>query len=142
MFSSEVKAEALGIYSSCRSIKETVRRMGYIFSRQSLYVWIKSDGKPPQKRKPKNLINTSTHPAIPTAEFKLKIIKRCFEDGEMVKTVAKEIGYSRQTICYWRIEYIKKGIARLMRERKAIPRGKLKTPNSATTVQNKLALKR
>lgn len=125
MFSKEIRLKALEIYSATGSVSKTVQQMGQCFSRQTLYRWILNKNNPPSERKKKVLINTASHPAIPSAEFKLRVIKRCFEEGEMVKKVAEEIGYNRQTIYYWHNEYKRKGIAGLMRNGKEIRRGSL-----------------
>lgn len=125
MFSKDIRMRALEVYSVTGSISQTIQQMGNCFSRQTLYQWIAQQHSSPSQRKKKVLLNTASHPAIPTAEFKLKVIKRCFEKGEMVKDVAEEIGYARQTIYYWHNEYKKKGIAGLMRDDKLIRRGSI-----------------
>ena len=87
MFSKDIRMRALEVYSATGSISQTIQQMGNCFSRQTLYQWIAQQHSSPSQRKKKVLLNTASHPAIPTAEFKLKVIKRCFEKGEMVKAV-------------------------------------------------------
>lgn len=55
-----------------------------------------------EKRKKLNLKNTTEHPRNPPAEFKLKVLRRCFENGESVNLVSEETGYSRVSIYVWR----------------------------------------
>lgn len=43
------------------------------------------------------------------SELKQRVIKRCFIDGESVKLVAEEIGYTLSLIYKWIREYRKKG---------------------------------
>ena len=45
-----------------------------------------------------------------SSEFKLEIIQRCFIDGENVKSVSEEIGYTPSSIYGWYRRYRKKGI--------------------------------
>ena len=42
--------------------------------------------------------NTSEHPRHPSVEVKLNALHRCFELGEDIKLVSKNIGYSRASI--------------------------------------------
>lgn len=113
MFSKEIRKRALEIYSTTGSVSQTIQQMRNRFSRQPVYQWIRKKDSLALPRKKKVIINSESHRAIPSAEFKLKIIKRCFEKGEMVKDVAKEIGYRRQTIYYWHKEYMRRGAVRL-----------------------------
>lgn len=133
MFSKEIRKRALEIYSTTGSVSQTIQQMGNRFSRQTLYQWIRKKDSLALPRKKKVIINSESHRAIPSAEFKLKIIKRCFEKGEMVKDVAKEIGYGRQTIYYWHKEYMNKGLAGLMRDAKVIRRGPLNPSNGSNS---------
>lgn len=49
------------------------------------------------KKKEKG-INTPEHRRHPSLELNLSIIRRCFEDGEYIKSVSKDSGYSRTCI--------------------------------------------
>lgn len=60
--------------------------------------WIRNEGKAKGQRKKLNLTNTIEHPRNPPVEFKLETLRRCFENGESVKSVSEEIGYSRASI--------------------------------------------
>ena len=66
--------------------------------------------------------NTPGHPRHPSAEFKYEVLRRCFELGEDVEYVSREIGYSRMSIYAWRRKYLKYGMVGLMAKRKSIPR--------------------
>ena len=76
------------------------------------------------KRKKLNLKNTTEHPRNPPAEFKLQALRRCFENGESVKSVSEEIEYSRASIYMWRKRYLQGGAASLMNTKNIKP-GKL-----------------
>lgn len=113
MYSKEQRAKALRIYHQIGSVTDTVRQLGYP-SREHLYRWIRNDGKTKEKRKKLNLKNTTEHPRTPPAEFKLKVLRRCFENGESVKLVSEETGYSRVSIYMWRKRYLQGGVFSLM----------------------------
>ena len=120
MYSKEQKAKALRIYHQIGSVTDTVRQLGYP-SRKHLYNWIRNEGKTKEKRKKLNLKNTIEHPRNPPAEFKLKVLRRCFENGESVKSVSEEIGYSRVSIYTWRKRYLQGGVFSLMNTKNIKP---------------------
>ena len=97
MYTKEQRAKALRIYHQIRSVTDTVRQLGYS-SRKHLYTWIRNEIKTKEKRKKLNFKNTIEHPKNPPAEFELKVLRRCFENGENVKLVSEETGYSRASI--------------------------------------------
>ena len=66
--------------------------------------------------------NRPDHPRHSSAEFKYEVLRRCFELGEDVEYVSREIGYSRMSIYTWRRKYLKYGMVGLMAKRKSIPR--------------------
>ena len=120
MYSKEQRAKALCIYHRIGSVTDTVRQLGYP-SREHLYTWIRNEGKTKEKRKKLNLKNTIEHPRNPPAEFKLKVLRRCFENGESVKSVSEEIGYSRASIYTWRKRYLQGGVFSLMNTKNIKP---------------------
>ena len=120
MYSKEQRAKALCIYHRIGSVTDTVRRLGYP-SREHLYTRIRNEGKTKEKRKKLNLKNTTEHPRNPPAEFKLKVLRRCFENGESVKSVSEEIGYSRASIYMWRKRYLQGGVVSLMNTKNIKP---------------------
>ena len=97
MYSEEQRVKALRMYHRIGSVTDTVRRLGYP-SREQLHNWIRNEGKPRGKRKKHSSKNTIEHPRNPPAEFKLEVLRRCFEKGDSVKLVSEEIGYSRASI--------------------------------------------
>lgn len=108
------------MYHQIGSATDTVRRLGYP-SRKHLYNWIRNEGKTKGKRKKLNLKNTIEHPRNPPVEFKLKVLRRCFENGESVKSVSEEIGYSRPSIYMWRRRYLQGGAVSLMNTKNIKP---------------------
>ena len=66
--------------------------------------------------------NTPKHPRYPSAELKYAAIQRCFEQGEDVEYVSREISYSRMSIYAWRRKYLKYGMVGLMSKKNRIPR--------------------
>lgn len=120
MYSKEQRAKALRIYHQIGAVTDTVRQLGYP-SREHLYRWIRNEGKTKEKRKKLNLKNTTEHPRNPPAEFKLKVLRRCFENGESVKLVSEETGYSRVSIYVWRKRYLQGGVFSLMNTKNIKP---------------------
>ena len=100
MYSEEQRTKALHVFHEIESVTDTVHRLGYP-SRKHLYTWIRNEEKTKEKRKKLKLKNTTEHPRNPSAEFKLQVLRRCFENGESVKSVSEEIGYSRVSIYMW-----------------------------------------
>lgn len=123
MYSEEQRTKALHVFHEIESVTDTVRRLGYP-SRKHLYTWIRNEEKTKEKRKKLKLKNTTEHPRNPSAEFKLQVLRRCFENGKSVKSVSEEIGYSRVSIYMWRKRYLQGGAASLMNTKNIRP-GKL-----------------
>ena len=76
--------------------------------------------KEQQKKNERGLI-LKTPPNIPRnppAEFKFEVLRRCFENGESVKSLSEEIGYSRASIYTWRKRYLQGGVASLVNTKK------------------------
>ena len=123
MYSEEQRTKALHVFHEIESVTDTVRRLGYP-SRKHLYTWIRNEEKTKEKRKKLKLKNTTEHPRNPSAEFKLQVLRRCFENGKSVKSVSEEIGYSQVSIYMWRKRYLQGGAASLMNTKNIRP-GKL-----------------
>ena len=130
MHSQDQIERALLEYDHRKSIAATIRYLGYP-SRNTLYEWIKKrDGKKCLSysrymgRKTLCINNTATHPQHPSIEIKLEALKRCFENGEDVKAVSLEIGYSRASIYTWRRKFEKKGMLGILGRQNDIPRKK------------------
>lgn len=108
---------ALKLYHQTNSVSTTVRILGYP-SRNQLYKWIQGESLPPKKRKePKRITNPPNHPRNPSIDVKIDAIRRCFENGECVRYVSEDIGYSSTIIYKWRDRYLKEGILGLMNNR-------------------------
>lgn len=125
MYSRQEKEKALEIYKQTESVSATVRILGYP-TREHLYHWIYESKRPQKERKQLPFVgNPPEHPRNPSLYVKLDAIKRCFEQGENVKFVSEDIGYSRASIYQWRKRYLKEGTLGLMNS-KNIAFGELK----------------
>ena len=121
MYSKEQKDIALRIYHQTESVTETIRILGYP-TRRNLYTWIAEENTPPKTRKEYPVINNPPdHPRNPPLEVKLDAIHRCYELGENIKYVSKDIGYSRASIYQWRKRYLKEGTLSLMNHKNITP---------------------
>ncbi len=69
--------------------------------------------------------NTTVRPRQPFTELKLNTLHSCFELGEDVEYVSREIGYSRCSIYMWRRMYLEKGAIGIISSRKNIKRDPL-----------------
>ena len=125
MYSRQEKEKALEIYKQTESVSAMVRILGYP-TREHLYHWIYESKRPKKERKRLPFVgNPPEHPRNPSLDVKLDAIKRCFEQGENVKFVSEDIGYSRASIYQWRKHYLKEGTLGLMNS-KNIASGELK----------------
>ena len=97
--------------------------LGYPARRQTLYNWINRKRLMPENRSTFRGYNTPEHPRHPPLSLKLEALHRCFELGEDVQSVSKEIGYSTASIYSWRKKYISKGSIALMNSPKEHKRG-------------------
>ena len=138
MYSEEQYYKALEVYEETKSITKTMRLLGYPARRQTLYNWINRKRLLPEERSTFRGYNTPEHPRHPPLELKLEVIHRCFEQGEDVQSVSKEIGYSTASIYTWRRKYILKGTAALMNSPKEHDRGKLPEgiPGSSAEIED------
>ena len=132
MYTKEQEEQALKEYGRLGSVYEVIRRLGYP-SKSTLYRWyerkkaglgnkhgsIEDDSVPVEAE---HYSNAPEHPRYPSAELKFEVIHRCFELGEDVEYVSREIGYSRMSIYAWRRKYLKHGMVGLMAKKKSIPR--------------------
>lgn len=96
-----------------------------MYSKEKIDNWIEHENGSPKVRQQLPAVgNPPEHPRNPPIEVKLDAIKHCFEQGENVKSVSEDIGYSRASIYQWRKRYIKKGTLGLM-NKKNISSGEL-----------------
>ena len=135
MYSEEQYYRALKVYEETQSITKTIRLLGYPARRQTLYNWINRKRLLPENRSTFRGYNTPEHPRHPPLEMKLNAIRRCFEQGEDVQSVSKEIGYSTASIYAWRRKYILKGTAALMNSPKEHNRGNLPEGKPASSAE-------
>ena len=102
---------ALKVYNKTRSVKATVKKLGYPCE-VTLRRWIKADAQAGNGVRKRRF-------GLPqeSAEFKLEVIQRCFEAGESVRALSDETGYSGSIIYQWHRKYRAHGIAGLMRKK-------------------------
>lgn len=108
-FTEDQIAKALETFHDLKSATKVVRKLGYPSTKQ-LYKWIKKEGQPHQERKQHRIINTPEHPPHAPFNVKLEAIRRCYEMGEPMISVAKDIGYTYASIYYWYQDYKKYGL--------------------------------
>ena len=94
------------LYSKLHSLPKVVKILGYP-SVGSLASWVH---KYPEVVTPKS---HKRHIKAPI-NVKLDAIRRCYENGETLKSVAEEIGYSSVAILNWHKKYQEKGLIGLM----------------------------
>lgn len=101
-YTKEQIATALQMLGSTGSPRKVIEILGYP-SNPMLYHW--------RKKYPELYTSPQmNHWKQASPEFKLEIIQRCFIDGENVKSVSEEIGYTPSSIYGWYRRYRKKGI--------------------------------
>jgi transposase InsO family protein/transposase-like protein len=105
-YSKEQVHAALTLYSKLHSLPKVVKILGYP-SVGSLASWVH---KYPEVVAPKS---HKRHIKAPI-NVKLDAIRRCYENGDMLKSVAEEIGYSSVAILNWHKKYQEKGLVGLM----------------------------
>ena len=130
MYTKEQEEMALREYERLGSVAAVIQKLGYP-SESTLYRWYERKKAGLENRHGQiaeatatmdHHCNTPGHPRHPSAEFKYEVLRRCFELGEDVEYVSREIGYSRMSIYAWRRKYLKYGMVGLMAKRKSIPR--------------------
>lgn len=143
-YTNQQEKMALKEFEQTGSISATIQKLGYP-SPATLYRWHEH-----QKARLKNWhgysgqlendtnkthsCNTTSRPRHPSAELKLNTLRRCFELGEDVEYVLREIGYSRCSIYKWRRLYLEKDAIGLMSSKKNIKR----EPLAPTQIQEPL----
>ena len=115
MYTKEQEESALREYEQPGSVTAVIRRLGYP-SESTLYRWYERRKAGLENRHGHRAeISENTdhqcskpdHPRHPSAEFKYEVLRRCFELGEDIEYVSREIGYSRMSIYVWRRNYLK-----------------------------------
>lgn len=133
MYTKEQEERALEEFEKLGSVSAVIHRLGYPSS-STLYRWYEhkkagiKNRHGSEKFYPVEEVQNRDAPAHyrnPSAEFKYEAIHRCFELGEDVEYVSREIGYSRTSIYAWRRKYLRQGMIGLMAKAKRIPREEL-----------------
>ena len=101
---------ALTLYSATGSANTVIQTLGYP-SNPMLYQWIEK--YPEYLSKPH-----VRHYKQATAELKEQAIHRCLIDGETVRSVAEDIGYTESIVYKWLRSYRKKGTCSDMKKSK------------------------
>lgn len=139
MYTKEQEEMALKEFEKTGSVRATIQRLGYPSS-STLYRWYEHKKAGIENRhgnadfcQIEGMQNGSRsgHYKNPSAEFKYAAIHRCFDLGEDVEYISREIGYSRQSIYVWRRKYLKQGMVGLMSKAKRIPREELQQAECA-----------
>ena len=121
---------ALTLYGKLHSLPKVVEILGYP-SIGSLANWVH---KYPEIVAPKS----HKRPVKAPINVKLDAIRRCYEGGETLKSVAEEIGYSSVAILNWHKKYLEKGLIGLMNNSGTDPS---KTPMDVQSAEDVEALK-
>ena len=95
-----------------------------------MYTWIKNRNIKIKKLNHVDYWDIPEHKKHPTLELKLSIIRCCFQEGEEIKSVSEETGYSGASIYLWRRKYVVGGASSLVSKKKHLPRGKIITDTS------------
>ena len=133
MYTKQEEEVALKEFERTGSISATIQKLGYP-SKSTLYRWYEhrqagltnwhgAMGQFERKSSQSHCFHTEEHTRNASAEVKLNAIYRCFELGEDVEYVSRDIGYSRVSIYKWRRLYLESGGVGLMSSKKQIPRG-------------------
>ncbi len=128
-YTEQEKQQALALYDETGSIAKVINTLGYP-TRQNMYTWIKNRNIEKKIKASVDYSDKPEHRRHPSLELKLSIIHRCFEEGEDIKSVSQDSGYSRTSIYLWRRKYVAGGAAALASEKKHLPRGKIVTDTS------------
>ena len=105
-YTKEQVQTALILYRKLKSLPKVVEILGYP-STGALAEWVH---KHPEIVAPKS----HKRPVKAPLNVKLDAIRRCYQDGETLKSVAEEIGYSSVAILNWHKKYQEKGLVGLM----------------------------
>ena len=104
MYSRIKRMKAMKLYSETGSVTEVIRVLGYP-TRRTLYNWLEEEGEQDGKASPFRIGGRSERAAHMTDDLRKEALRRCFENGENVGKVAKEIGCSRASIYNWKKKF-------------------------------------
>lgn len=102
---------ALTLYNKLQSMPKVVELLGYP-SVSMLCEWKRMYPElltPQKRKKPRKWVQA-------TNEFKMYAIRRCINNGETIKSIAEDIGYSSVAVWKWVHEYTEKGSVSLMKK--------------------------
>jgi len=136
-YSEDEKTKALELFHELKSFTKTVRKLGYP-TREHLARWVKKEGLPPKPRKRWEVLNTPEHPLHAPLELKLNAIRRCFENGESVTSVAKDIRYTAASIYYWYQKYLKEGLMGLQKKQRSVKQDASESSDDAKALAEKV----
>jgi len=131
-YTNQQEEAALKEFKHTGSIRATIQKLGYP-SPATLYRWYEHQkagitnwhgfaGSYEYCSNKPHSCNTSSNPRQPSTDIKIDALHRCFELGEDVEYVSRDIGYSRCSIYKWRRLYLEKGVEGLMSSKKNIKR--------------------
>lgn len=135
---------ALELFDQEKNATRVVRILGYPTT-ATLYNWLRQrnsrllSANPNQRtQSEKGTTSFYKHRKSATVDEKLDALKRCFQDGEDVRLVSDQIGFSRQSIHKWRRIVEKNGIIGLMNnDKKKILNPELLDSRSTEKVETK-----
>ncbi len=104
MYSRIKRQKAMKLYAETGSVTEVIRTLGYP-TRRTLYNWLEEDGIQGEGGSGFRAGGRSERAAHLTDAVRKDALRRCFEQGENVGTVAKEIGCSRASIYNWKKKF-------------------------------------
>ncbi len=104
MYSRIKRMKAMKLYSETGSVTEVIRVLGYP-TRRTLYNWLEEDGIQGGENNAFRPGGHSERAAHLTDDVRREALRRCFEQGENVGKVAKEIGCSRASIYNWKKKF-------------------------------------
>ncbi|MEL7622190.1 MAG: IS3 family transposase [Clostridiales bacterium] len=134
MYTRRQMNEALNLYHQCGSVTETIQKLGYP-ARRTLYIWIDDEDTPREPRKTPTA-NAVSSPRYASLEVKTEALRRCFEEGERVESVAEDIGYTKSSIFAWQKKYLRGGAVALMNKKNIPPR---KPPKGSSDSEREVA---
>ena len=88
------QGSALEVYMNTRSVTKTIRQLGIQMSWARFYKWIKNAGHP--------MLEVKKH----SLQTRVNAAHSCFNLGEKVQSVAREVGFSRPSIYKWKRKHL------------------------------------
>lgn len=116
-YSREEIKTALQVYQKIKSMPKTIEILGYpslgmLSNWRRMYPELCSEENQRRHRRWKHA----------SLDLKLEAIRRCYINGESIKSVATDIGYSSPTIIKWYQHYSEKGLLYFMKPKEELPK--------------------